>query len=624
MSAIAGIWFFEDRPVTTDYMDLLKRPLSHRGPDGINIWRNGNKGFLHCMMHTTPESTYESLPYSEPLNRWVITSDSRLDNREELFSRLDMKFDPAIPDSFLIVEAYKAWKEKCIDYLLGDFVFVVYDRMRQSMFCARDQFGVKPFYYVHTSRLFAFASELRAIAALPGVSGAINDVHVANLLLPNLDDRESTCYANIRKLPAATTLHVTPASCEKNEYWKLDPSRELPRASDEEYIAELRSVFTRAVKRRTRSIHPVGSTLSGGLDSSSNVAIARKGADELFPGSLNTLSVLYPGRRYDESEYINAVVEQGQISAHFIDGNAIRPLAALSPTIQQVGQLFYGPNVCIHLALFELAQSKGVRTLLDGFDGDSTLCHGVDRISHLARQGHLRLAVRESNALAVRFGSDPYRVLLKQVVAPALPEPLKRVVRSTRKRSSAPLLPPFISTDLAKRVDLEERLRSTAGVAVRRTPKENHHKSLMRGVFPNVFEIADVLSHAYGMKLLYPYCDIELVQFCLDMPDDLKLRDGWTRYAMHKAMSELPGSVRWRPTKTDVSYVLTTGMHQWDRDLLKVLVGNVENISSDYIDSGYIRNVYNRYVVNPEPGDAMLLWKAAALTIWLQETGTHG
>src|SRR4028118_649697 len=164
MSAIAGIYYLDGRPVDCADLGRMVDTLAHRGPDGADVWCEESVGLGHRMLWTTPESLLEKLPLVDQTGNLVITADARIDNRDELIEVLGLTDHPAekITDSQLILAAYERWGDRCPEYLLGDFAFAIWDRRQQQLFCARDHMGVKPFYYYHSDRLLVFASEIRS------------------------------------------------------------------------------------------------------------------------------------------------------------------------------------------------------------------------------------------------------------------------------------------------------------------------------------------------------------------------------------------------------------------------------------------------------------------------------
>jgi asparagine synthase (glutamine-hydrolysing) len=206
MSGICGIYYLDGRPVDPVDLTNMVDILAHRGPDGAHIWHDGPVGLGHRMLWTTPESLTEQLPYER--NGLVITADARIDNRDELIATLGLTGRQAveIADSQLILAAYEKWGEQCPEKLLGNFAFVIWDSRKQQLFCARDHFGAKPFYYYQSHRIFTFASEIKALVCLSEVPRRLNETRVADHLLMNFEDRVITFYRDILRLSAAHSV----------------------------------------------------------------------------------------------------------------------------------------------------------------------------------------------------------------------------------------------------------------------------------------------------------------------------------------------------------------------------------------------------------------------------------
>src|SRR2546427_256925 len=311
VTGIAGLWRRDGRPGEPAELDGMLARVAHRGPDGTGAWREGPVALGHGMLHTTPESLREQQPLVGTRGDLVLVADARIDNRGELCSLLPAPSDAT--DAELILAAYERWGEHCPEHLLGDFAFAMWDGRTQRLFCARDHFGVKPLYYHHRpSRLFAFASEIKGLLALPDVPRRLNETRVADYLVPLLEDKVITFYEEIVRLPPAHRMVVSRDGVLIEQYWALDPEREIRMKSDAEYAEAFREIFTEAVRCRLRSAFPVGSMLSGGLDSSSIACVARELLAEDGGGKLHTFSAIFPDvPECDEREYIDAVVAGG-------------------------------------------------------------------------------------------------------------------------------------------------------------------------------------------------------------------------------------------------------------------------------------------------------------------------
>ncbi|RYG80958.1 MAG: asparagine synthetase B, partial [Alphaproteobacteria bacterium] len=167
MSAICGILLTDGGELGGALLDRQLRSLDHRGLDGRATWREGQIGFGHQMLHVTPESLTEALPWHDRASGLAITADARLDNREDLFRTLSITGPKRhlIPDSSVILKAYERWGEDCARHLLGDFAFAIWDGRKRELFCATDAMGLRPLFYYSGPGLFAFASEIRALHA---------------------------------------------------------------------------------------------------------------------------------------------------------------------------------------------------------------------------------------------------------------------------------------------------------------------------------------------------------------------------------------------------------------------------------------------------------------------------
>src|SRR5262249_21169187 len=180
MSGIFGIHFLNGAPVSDPQLKRMSGLLAHRGPDGEGRWCDHSVGLGHRMLCTTPEAITEQVPLVDRAGSLVITADARLDNRVELISALGVSANSS--DGELILAAYRKWGEACPEHLLGDFAFAIWDARDQSLFCARDHFGVRPFYYYLSQSIFVFATEIKALFSMPEVQRKLNEVRLGDHL----------------------------------------------------------------------------------------------------------------------------------------------------------------------------------------------------------------------------------------------------------------------------------------------------------------------------------------------------------------------------------------------------------------------------------------------------------
>jgi asparagine synthetase B (glutamine-hydrolysing) len=245
-------------------------------------------------------------------------------------------------------------------------------------------------------------------------------------------------YRDVYRLHAGNAMTVRRDEVRVQPYCSLDPTREIRLRSDDEYAKAFRERFTQAVRCRLRSAFPVGSLLSGGLDSSS-MGTARK---VLGQDRLHTFSAIFPGlpqadlRRIDERPFIEAVHSMGGVTPHYVRGDQLSPLTDLDRVSWHEDEAVLAPNLYMHWALYGAAQRQGVRVLLDGVDGDTTVSHGLEYLSELVRTGKARTLVREIMAFAKRHKSPAASVPWQVGVKPLVPESMRRVWRAMRRTPS--------------------------------------------------------------------------------------------------------------------------------------------------------------------------------------------
>jgi asparagine synthase (glutamine-hydrolysing) len=632
MSAIAGFWQLDGRPAQhADLRRMLQR-LSHRGPHGEGAWCQEAAALGHQLLHTTPESLGEAQPLVVGDGELVLTADARIDNRQDLLGAMPGPDPPAgdAPDSELILAAYRAWGVRCVEHLVGDFAFALWDDVRGHLFCARDHFGVKPFYYHHQpARLFAFATEIKGILALPEVPRRLNETRVADYLQWSLDDQEITFYDGILRLPPAHALLVTRDRLTIRRYWSLDPQREVRLGSDREYAEAFRDVFEEAVRCRLRSAFPVGSSLSGGLDSSSIVCTARSLLRQEAGSLLHTFSLVFDDLpACDESPFIDAVLDGGGVVPHRIRGDRLSPLEDLERYLAHEDGASWVFNMCLHWAMHRSAAEHGVRVFLDGLGGDEVVGHGSGRLPELARSGRwLELAV---SVLRVgrHFRQPPIRILRRQAIRPLLPPAALRLWAACRgRRPSAPgrlAVRPLVAGALAERVGLEERLRllERALPVAPNTSRGSHYLGLVAGITSAGFESIDPVAAVFSLEPRYPFYDRRLAELCLALPEEQKLRWGWTRFVLRQAMAgTLPERVRRRGGKTNLSAQFNEGFLAFERERIEAVVHGGSPAIAPYVDTDVLRELYREYSTGARGQNAELIWNPVMLAIWLEHTG---
>ncbi len=578
MSGIAGLLHRDGTPAHADEVAGALSALARRGPDRQEIWCRGPIAMACAQLCTTPQSRHEVLPFEDHERGLTIVHDARLDNRDELWRALlpEARRLAEISDGELLLAAWRRWGETCPEHLLGDFAFAIWDESSRELFLARDHVGMRMLFLHQSERLLVFASEIKGVAAVPGVPRRLDPARVADYMLGVACDPVITFRAGIGRLLPAQTLLAGRTACRTRRYYAITLPDQMHPGGPDEVAAGFRSVLATAVGARLSASGPVGSMLSGGLDSSAIVSLARwLRRDE--PGALlPTFSLVFPKTPgADETIFIRSLVAQGGLEPHFIDADAITPLSHLDDILAAVDEPFYGAPFPCQWATYQAAHGHGVNVLLDGNGGDAVVCHGYYYLADLLRRARLVKLTREIGGLGRAYGLTPARLLWQFAIMPSVPASLRRLRRALIGRT--PALPPatFIAPELAARTDLRERY---AAYWHRQPPPRgdrDHHLGNVVDSLPK--DGLEQAAAAFAVDQRCPFYDLRVIEYCLAVPSDHKIEGGLTRMLTRRALRrDLPPLVAGRLGKASPAMSLVRGLFGPDRERLEALVFSPE------------------------------------------------
>jgi asparagine synthase (glutamine-hydrolysing) len=324
----------------------------------------------------------------------------------------------------------------------------------------------------------------------------------------------------------------------------------------------------------------------------------------------------------DESAIVDAVLAQGGVEAHKLSDERMSPLAYLEDILWHADQ---PPVLPPHFnwGMREATHREGVRVALTGIDGDTVVDQSVGRLLELARGGRWITLAREVDAIA-RVSNRPRQLVLRRhVVKPFFSERMLRVWQSLRGiRQPIGLAPTVIRPEFAQEVGLPERLatqRPSPPEKVRMS-QENHWGNLLSGVWPYAFETNNKICAAFSVDDTHPFFDRRLVEFCLGVPSEQKLTQGYARMIMRRGMAGiLPEKVRWRTSKGNYSYTFSYGLLKHDRKILEQTIMRDSHLIGRYVDTGELRRIYERFLVESSAIDAQFLVSAVYLITWLRQ-----
>lgn len=556
MSGIAGVIRFDAAPVAVGLVERMTAAMVHRGPDGIQHWTRDTVALGQCMLRTTPESLEERLPLANEDESVVLVMDGRVDNWEEL--RRDLVGRGAVlrtrADAELVLRAYEAWAGDCLSRIEGDFALVIWDARRREALCARDRVGKKTFNYFWDGTTLAFASELHAILALPGMRAELNEGLLAEVLADEWRSDDQTFWKGILRLPAARRMTVSARGARPERYWTPDLWETLPYTREEDYVEHYRSLLFDVVRRTSRSHLPVAYEVSGGLDSSSLFAVAEhlRRQNELPAPRIDGYCLKFEDApEAEERAYSRAVSEHLGVPIEECDAT-LKPASWYRDWARDYRELPGYPNGVMSMGLRQAARARGARALMSGAGGDSWL--GLPWPGAYYTED---LVSRDFRNVAASFAADRAElglrsaawVLFRFGLVTLLPDAIKDLLRAVRWPSDGRRL---LRVSSRLRRPLERGRAGAAAPRVRRWTQAMQLEILEGAFDAMAFEIEERLTCSLGLELRYPFCNHRIIQLAFSTPERLRSRGRMQKRIHRRALSGvLPERVLQRADKAD-------------------------------------------------------------------------
>jgi len=518
----------------------------HRGPDGGGVFSAPGVAFGHCRLAVLDLTNAGRQPMPDPQRRFWITFNGEIYNYIELrdeLRRAGHEFRSS-SDTEVLLAAYSEWREECVHRLRGMFAFAIWDTQERRLFAARDRLGIKPFHYWidPDQTQLAFASEIKALLDfLP--ERRINVRLARDFLAWNLLDHvpAETMFEQILRLPAAHFLTWNlQGGVKLQRYWALEVSEELftPEVERSRLISEFGEQFRETVSFHLRSDVPVGSCLSGGLDSSSIVCVVNaelKARGAWKENWQHTFSACFEEPKLDERPYIAAVTRKTQSHNHSVFPSGERLSDELDTWLWHQDEPVGGCGAYAQYCVARLAREHGIKVLLDGQGADEQLA-GYRKfilvyLRQLLRARRYSRAARE--AFAFFYSREILRTLRwiegRRYLLKSMPEiPILWPGRSRPERPASVTL----GGSLGRRV----------------------HADITTYSLPLLLRFEDRNTMAFGVESRVPFVDNVLVEWMARLPADLRLSYGWTKCILREALADiLPPVVRTRKSKLGFS-----------------------------------------------------------------------
>lgn len=554
MSAIFGVTNFKQKNI--NILGKVEETFRDYKIDNFTEMQKENTYMACGIQYITEESVNEVLPYYDETEALMITADAIIDNRKELIYELGVDENEMISDSQFILLAYKKWDEKCVEHLIGDFSFAIYDESKERLFCARDHTGRRTFYYYKTEETFAFSTLTKTLRKYIGDKVELNDRWVVDYLtligVLHEDECEETIYKDIYQIPPAHYLIATKDGVKLKEYWKpLEKVKKLEHKTDEEYNEEFKKIFFEAVNCRLRSINGVAVSVSGGLDSTAVAAVAAntlkkqgkklkcfttvpmKGYKEYLPKS----------KIADEREYVEELRDYvGNMELNFCNyegKDALTDVEKVILALEQPHKIV--ENMTWINEVMKLTSQNNCKVLLNAQNGNCNISYGdfLTYIKTLVYSGKFGSLAKEMSDFA------KLRNLSKKTMFQGLCKALKPKFFCENEKFGNTS---FLKDELYKKFNVAERF--SKNTFLNRNDyvcnEEEIKYYLINPIsFSHLAHIETKLGLYNGIMKRDPTRDVRLIEFCLSLPYDQYVRNGQERYLIRRAMKDMvPDSIR--------------------------------------------------------------------------------
>jgi len=631
MSAMFGIVRLDDQAVAPADIDCMAAAMDYRGPDGYSKWFNGGAGLGQLMLETTAEARYDKLPWREPLSGLVITADARIDNREELLAKLEVKGADTnrTGDSQLILQAYLKWGRRCVDHLVGEFAFAIWNSNDRTLFCARDHLGVKPFYFYKNDKALVFSSAVEGILALDWVPAQVNDARIADYLVPRLEriDKTSTFYQSIYRHPPAHIMTLERSRLATCQYWKMDEFSETRLKDDGEYAEAFHEMMARVILPRLRNVSGVGVSLSGGIDSGAIVGVGRQLMQVNHNDVLHTFSgVSRDDPNCGETQRLANIIAQGGVRATTVCHEQLSEMLDDLMRVPRATTDLFDNEMTLYPAMCIAARSKGVNIMLDGVD-DVIMDNVAQYTAYQLRAGRWGDAWREISAISALSDGEISRAsLLKDDLRTLVRSPM--LVSIKRRMQKQPRIEDLIRSsivnkELARAVDLPGRLdalRQNWPVRMLSSLRAANAAEINHPFLTVALERYDRIAARYAVEPRHPYMDKRFVEFCLALPWQQKDWRGWPKITLRRCMQgTLPEPSLWQQDRQHLGWRFTTSRLALLRMTVKTqLLGSLDELAA-YVDVVKVRDAVTGFLGGkPTMLDEMFTWRALCLILWLR------
>ena len=617
MCGIGGIVSLAGRPLLElpHHLSVINQLQAHRGPDGEGTWVHPKRhsGFAHRRLSII-DIDGGAQPITDAFGN-VITFNGEIYNYIELRKELESDFPfRTESDGETILAAYHKWGEACVDHLRGMFAFAIWDEARQELFCARDRFGIKPFYYAIVEDRFYFASEMKAL--LPFLPEIATDTRaLQEYLVFQFTLSKGTLFKDIEELPPAHCLNVRQSKVSCRRYWEVYYELDFDHTAPY-FERRLRELVEDSIRLHLRADVPVGAYVSGGIDSSLIASVASRMRDmEGYTGKFDY------GPQYDESAYARDVANERGFPLHEQSINSTDFVSSIEKIIYHLDTPVAGPGSFPQYEVARLAAQH--RKVVLGGQGGDEIFGGYTRYLVAYFEQCIKAAIdgtADSGNFIVTYDSiipnlcalRNYKPMLKEFWRDGLFEGIDK--RYYKLVNRAATLDKEICRDGFVPHDVFSTFQK---IFLGNNVKKESYFDLMthfdfKTLLPALLQVEDRMSMAHGLESRVPFLDHPLVEFAATIPSNIKFKDGTLKMALVRAMgSELPASIRNRKDKMGFPVPLSN----WIKGELKDYVHDIFS-SQCAKQRGYFNTNAIEKALSGETEFGRKIWGLLSLEIW--------
>jgi asparagine synthase (glutamine-hydrolysing) len=625
MCGIAGIYNLNNQSVDKYLLKRMTDIIKYRGPDDEGFYYSDNIGLGHRRLSIIDLSSAGHQPMSnDDETIWIVFNGeiyNYIELREELINS-GYKFTTST-DTEVIIKAYEKWGEECLKNFDGMFAFALWDSSKRRLFCARDRFGIKPFYYYFDGKIFVFASEIKSLLLHPDVPKRPNETIIYDYLALNaMDHTDETFFEGIKQLsPSHYIVLGNNGNIKINNWYNISINDEFGDFSgkkDEEYAEQFLDSFSKAIRLHLRSDVPIGSCLSGGIDSSSIVCLTNKlifndGIVEKATISerQKTFTAAYKNESIDESDYAEEVVRLTGAEGNYVfpDGNML--WEELQKLVWHQEEPFSSTSIYAQWNVMRKAASKGIKVLLDGQGGDELLAGYYIRYvpvlaKMLFKKGHPFKMLAETKAFSDVLEVKPQKAI-KLALADLIPENATKLLRSilSMKQYRIPFIRESLYLKCNNRTSPSQKFCNLA----------EYMQKIIDYSLVSLLRYEDRNSMAFSIEARVPFLDSEFAKFVFRLPLTQKMRNGWSKVVLRNAMKGiLPESIRLRRPKLGFDTPEIVWLRQ-NKDKVMNIFTSDNFLSKDYVSKEWILDNLNAILSGTQSGN---IWKCIGLEVWMR------